>query len=133
MIHIDTSSFTPFYEQIKRQVRGQIGSGTLAPGDPLPSIRDLALSLLLNPNTVARAYRELEGEGLIVTRRGKGCYVSEDSARRLGRQDPGELQRIVDEALDLAARQGLTASEVKDLVDRRDKLRTKDRQGRRTS
>jgi GntR family transcriptional regulator len=133
MIRIDTGSFTPFYEQIKRQVRGQIGSGTLSPGDPLPSIRDLALSLLLNPNTVARAYRDLEGEGLIVTRKGKGCYVSEDPPRRLGRTDADELDRLIDEALDLGRRRGLGAGDVKDLIDRRERLRTKDRQGRRTS
>ncbi len=133
MIHIDTASFTPFYEQIKRQVRGQIVSGALAPGDSLPSIRDLALSLLLNPNTVARAYRELESDGLIVTRKGKGCFISEDSARRLGRTDGAELQRLVDETLEQAGRQGLTAGDVKDLIDRREKLRAKDRQGRKTS
>lgn len=131
MIHVDASSFTPFYEQIKRQIEGQIASGSLAPGDPLPSIRDLALSLLLNPNTVARAYRELEMEGLITTRKGKGCFVGEDSARRVRSIRTDELDRLLDEALEQASRQGLSADDIKDLLDRRGRLRAKDRQGRK--
>lgn len=133
MIRIDNASFTPFYEQIKRQIKGQIAFGSLAPGAPLPSIRDLALSLLLNPNTVARAYRELEVEGLITTRKGKGCFVSEDSARRVRAARTDELDRLLDETLEQASRQGLSPEDVKDLLDRREGLRTKDRQGRKKS
>ena len=133
MIRIDTSSFTPFYEQIKRQIKGQIASGSLAPADPLPSIRDLALSLLLNPNTVARAYRELELEGLITTRKGKGCFVSEDSVRRVRSVRTDELDRLLDETLEQASRQGLSPEDVKGLLDRRERLRTRDRQGRKKS
>jgi GntR family transcriptional regulator len=131
VIRIDTSSFTPFYEQVKRQVKGQVASGTLAPGDPLPSIRDLALSLLLNPNTVARAYRELEREGLITTRKGKGCFVAADSARLARSVRTDEIERLLDEALEQASRQGLSGEDVKSLLSRREKLRGTHRQGRK--
>jgi GntR family transcriptional regulator len=78
MIKVDTSSFIPIYEQIKTQMKREILLGNLKPKDALPSIRDLATELLINPNTVARAYRDLEMEGFIYTRKGKGCYVSDD-------------------------------------------------------
>jgi len=66
MIIIDLGSFIPIYEQIKAGFRRNVGLGVLKPGDDLPSIRELAETLLVNPNTVARSYRELEMEGLIV-------------------------------------------------------------------
>jgi GntR family transcriptional regulator len=71
MIKVDTSSFVPIYEQIKKEFKKEIFREDLKPNDPLPSIRDLATELLINPNTVARAYRELEMEGFIYTRKGK--------------------------------------------------------------
>lgn len=131
MIRINTASFTPFYEQIKEQVKGQIGAGTLSPGDPLPSIRDLALSLLLNPNTVARAYRELELEGVIVTRQGKGSFVGEDSARKVRPERTDGVQRLLDQALELADRQGLTLEGVQALLEKRGRERLKAGQGRK--
>jgi len=131
MIQVDTASFTPFYEQVKQQVRSQIGTGSLRPGDPLPSIRELASSLLLNPNTVARAYRELEKEGLITTRKGKGCFVAAGASKlaREGRLD--DLGRMVDEVVSEARRLELAPEALKDLLDRRLQLRAKDRQGRK--
>ena len=77
MISVDASKFAPIYQQIKSQIKRQIGLGLLKPHQILPSIRDLATELLVNPNTVARAYRELEMEGFIYTRKGKGCYISD--------------------------------------------------------
>lgn len=79
LLKIDPQSGTPIYLQIMEQVRHAIGIGLFRPGDPLPTIRELALQLSINPNTVAKAIRELEREGVLVTRVGKGSFVSEDA------------------------------------------------------
>jgi GntR family transcriptional regulator len=76
ILHISTSNGVPIYLQIVQQVRQLVASGRLLPGDDLPTIRALARQLLVNPNTVARAYRELEHEGLIDLRQGSGSRVS---------------------------------------------------------
>jgi GntR family transcriptional regulator len=99
MIKIDTSSFIPMYEQIKMQFKHKVALGILKPNDSLPSIRDLATELFINPNTVARAYRELEREGFISTRRGKGCYVSGVSSALFKWERAAILNRIFDEAI----------------------------------
>ena len=75
-IHISPSDPTPVYSQIVNQVRRHIASGELKENDELPSIRALAEQLLVNPNTVARAYRELEEKGLLAVRRGSYTYVA---------------------------------------------------------
>ncbi len=76
------SSGVPIYRQIVQILSGKILSGALQPGDRIPSIRDVTAELNVNPNTVAKAYRELELAGLIETRRGMGCFVAErDDAR----------------------------------------------------
>jgi GntR family transcriptional regulator len=131
MIEIDTASFIPFYEQIKQQVRRQIGSKLLRPRDALPSIRDLASSLLLNPNTVARAYRELEMEGLIVTRQGKGCFVSQGAPGQARGGALEELDRLLDEALAEAERLGLESEAIRRRLEDREKRRSGGRKGRK--
>ncbi len=81
LLHI-SSDGTPIYDQIASQVRYRIASGQLQPGDELPTIRGMAESLRVNPNTVARAYRELEHEGLVEKRRTTGTFVAELTQRR---------------------------------------------------
>ena len=81
VIHISSNSGTPIYLQIVQQLRYQLASGRLLPGDELPPIRTLAERLLTNPNTVARAYRELESEGLLTSRVGSGTRVSDRGSR----------------------------------------------------
>lgn len=76
-LHIDPSSGTPIYRQIVDQVRQAVASGVLRPGDRLPSVRELAVELAVNPNTIAKAYQELERDGVIETPRGKGSYVAD--------------------------------------------------------
>ena len=100
MIKVDTSKFVPIYQQIKIQIKRQIGLGLLKPHQMLPSIRDLATDLLINPNTVARAYRELEMEGYIYTRKGKGCYVSVLSAVMIEEERNMVINRIFDDAIE---------------------------------
>ena len=76
MIKINIHDGTPIYIQIVRQFKYLIATGSLREGDELPPVRVLAQQLLINPNTVAKAYRELENEGLIYTRPGAGTYVA---------------------------------------------------------
>ena len=76
MIHLDYRDARPIYSQISDGFREQILTGVLSPGEKLPSVRDLAVQLAINPNTIQRSYRLLEAEGWIVTVPGKGCFVS---------------------------------------------------------
>ena len=115
-IEVDPKAPTPPSEQIADQVRFAVARGRLTPGDKLPSVRGLAAQALVNPNTVARAYRELERDGTVEPRRGSGVFVTEAAPRlcRIGtRQLLSErLGRAVEEAL--AA--GLSPQEIERLV-----------------
>ena len=75
MVHLDYRDARPIYTQIADNFRAQIRAGILTDGDKLPSVRELASELAINPNTIQRAYRELESEGWIATVSGKGCFV----------------------------------------------------------
>lgn len=92
---IDTKSGVPFYRQIVEQVKFGIARGDLQPGDQLPTVRQLAVDLSINPNTVIRAYRELEIEGVIDTYQGSGTFVG----NRKPRIDELERQRMLDQIL----------------------------------
>ena len=94
-IRIDTKSGVPFYRQIVEQVKFGIARGELQPGDQLPTVRQLAVDLSINPNTVMRAYRELEIGGVIDTHQGSGTFVS----NRKPRIDEIERQRMLDQIL----------------------------------
>jgi len=87
---------TPIYNQIADQIRYRIAAGQLRPGDDLPPIRGLAESLRVNPNTVARAYRELEQEGLVEKRRTTGTFVKELTQR----QSVAERRRLLAPQID---------------------------------
>lgn len=95
-IHINTADGTPYYTQIVSQIRLMIATERLQSGDKLPPVRKLAEQLTLNPNTVARAYRELEAEGLVASKRGSGVFVS-DGVSPLSRR---EKTRVVTERID---------------------------------
>ena len=75
MVHLDYRDIRPIYLQIVEGYRAQILSGVLRPGEKLPSVRELAAELSINPNTIQRAYRQLEALGWIATVPGKGCFV----------------------------------------------------------
>lgn len=77
---VETTSATPIYAQLIAQVKRAIAAGVLQPGETLPSLRELAAQLRVNPLTVARAYRELEQQGVINTEHGRGSYVSASAA-----------------------------------------------------
>ena len=112
---LEPASPIPMYLQIVEQVRHAIAASALKPGDELPSVRALASQHLINPNTVARAYLELERDGLLSKRRGAGTYVSE-TAEALGREHRiravGEMLR---QALAAAGEFGLTDQQVRAL------------------
>jgi GntR family transcriptional regulator len=118
-LHIDTSSRLPIYQQLAEQIREAIARGELKPDAPLASVRQVSRDLVINPNTVARAYTELERAGLLVSRPGRGIYVArprndltrEARARRLNEQ----VDRWLTEAVHL----GYSADEVIALVTRR--------------
>ena len=78
MVHVDYRDARPIYAQIIDRFKEQIATGVLQPGDKLPSVRELAASLAINPNTIQRSYRRLELEGWIATVPGKGCFVCEN-------------------------------------------------------
>ncbi len=107
---LDTSGTVPIYQQIAQQVLRRIAQGALKPGDPLPSVRQLALDLTINPNTVARAYLELEFQGVLQKRQGQGTYIGPDAAaasRREGARMVAELmERAVAEASTFGVRIG---------------------------
>ncbi len=94
--HIDPSSGTPIYRQIADQVRQAVASGVLRPGDRLPSVRELALELAVNPNTIAKAYQELERDGVIETPRGRGSFIAD----RKQRLPEAERLRLFTQAVD---------------------------------
>ena len=85
MIVLNTRDPKPIYEQITNNLRRLIASGGIAPGERLPSVRELATRLTINPNTIQRAYRQLEQEGYIISLPGKGCFAAEGSAPRQDR------------------------------------------------
>ena len=78
MFLIDVQSKTPIFEQLKKQILEFISIQVLSPNDKLPSVRSLASQLGVNPNTVAKAYQELETQGYIYTGKGKGCFISDN-------------------------------------------------------
>ena len=96
-IHISTKDGVPSYLQIVNQVKYMVASGRLRPGEQLPPVRRLAEDLLVNPNTVARAYRELEAAKVLSTRQGAGVYVA-DAASPLARR---EQTRILKDRIDV--------------------------------
>jgi GntR family transcriptional regulator len=109
---LDLHSGMPVYRQIMDQVRGGIASGALTPGDQLPTVRQLAVDLEINPNTVVRAYRELEFGGLIDTQQGTGTFISAQKLKRSDAQRDRQLAQIVGDCVSRAGAAGFTVEEL---------------------
>jgi GntR family transcriptional regulator len=113
-IRIDFRSNQPIYLQIMEQIRSKIASGSLRPGDQLPTVRQLAKDLRVNFNTIARAYRQLDEAGLISTQHGRGTYVwetpLEESNLQLHNQD---LQEMTEQFIQNLFAQGYSSAEIK--------------------
>src|SRR5215471_843385 len=111
---LDPRSGVPVYRQIIDQVLAGIAAGTLAGGDQLPTVRQVAVDLAINPNTVVRAYRELEIRGVIETQQGMGTFV----AHKKIKQDEVERQRRLTQLVtDFVARAGAAGFTVSDLME----------------
>jgi GntR family transcriptional regulator len=104
-LRLNPASGTPLYLQLVEQLKHAIASGAIAPGEQLPSVRKMAEDLLINPNTVVRAYRDLESEGIVELRHGSGVFVRESVSARIDLMKKAEpiIRTAVDrlEALDL--------------------------------
>lgn len=113
---IDIASRTPIYRQLGQQIREAVARGRLAPEERLPSVRDLSRQLVINPNTVARVYTELEREGVLNTRPGLGVFVAQMGSDLTKRARKDRLTNLVDQLLTEAVHLGFAADEVQSLV-----------------
>jgi GntR family transcriptional regulator len=118
-LKLEPASPIPMYLQIVEQVRHRIAAGTLQADEELPSVRVLASEHLINPNTVARAYLELEREGLLSKRRGAGTYVSTGATELSATHRVRVVQELLDKAMAAAAEFGLPPQQVRELVEER--------------
>ncbi len=112
-LRVDQESKIPIYVQIEEQIRSLIAAGQLRPGEQLPTIRELATELRVNYNTIARAYLDLDREGIISTRQGRGTFVADipDTGQMVHLRQK-KLEAIVCTALDEARMLGYTPDEI---------------------
>jgi GntR family transcriptional regulator len=111
-LQLDLHSGVPVYRQVIDQVRGGIASGMLAAGDQLPTVRQLAVDLAINPNTVIRAYRELELGGLLETHQGTGTFISMQKMKQADAERGRQLAQIVADCASRAGAAGFTVDEL---------------------
>ena len=110
MVHLDYRDVRPIYAQIIDNFKEQITAGILQTGDKLPSVRELATELAINPNTIQRSYRALEADGWIVTVPGKGCFVSANG--NCQEQERKKQLAVFDEACAALLALGMTREEL---------------------
>jgi GntR family transcriptional regulator len=118
-IHISTADGVPIYQQIVNQIKYLVSSGRLVAGEELPPIRSLAEKLVVNPNTVARAYRELEGAGFVEKRRTAGTYISDQGSPLARRERLRILTERIDALLAEARQMDIAFEDVVKLAERR--------------
>jgi GntR family transcriptional regulator len=117
LFHIEPNSSIPIYEQIVAQVIFGVAEGTLRVGELIPSVRDLGEKLVVHPNTVAKAYQELERKGVVTTRRGRGMEVTPDGAKLCLQERQDIVRRRIREALREAASSALGPDDIRTLVE----------------
>ena len=115
MVTINYRDGRPIYEQVKDDLRRMMLTGLLPPDEKLPSVRSLAMELSINPNTIQRAYVELERQGYIYTVKGKGSFVADNTAMKENRKKEVLLQ--VSDMIDEAIRVGIPGDEIKNMVE----------------
>src|SRR6184192_2038461 len=113
---IESASRVPIYRQLVAQIREAVARGRLKPDERLPSVRDLSRQLVINPNTVARVYTELEREGILNTRPGLGVFVAQPRTDLTKRARKDRLVDLVDGLLTETVHMGFTADELLALV-----------------
>jgi len=111
-LQLDLRSGVPVYRQIMDQVLAGIASGRLVSGDQLPTVRQLAVDLSINPNTVIRAYRELEIRGFLDTHQGSGTFIGTQRVEQNGEERQRKLDGIVSDLVARAGSEGFTAQQV---------------------
>ncbi|HKV47870.1 MAG TPA: GntR family transcriptional regulator [Candidatus Acidoferrales bacterium] len=111
---LDSGSGVPIYRQIIDQVTGSIAAGTLSMGDQLPTVRQLAVDLAINPNTVIRAYRELEIRGILESQQGTGTFIRSQDKKRSDGERRQKLNQLI---RDFAARAGSEGFTLEDLAE----------------
>jgi GntR family transcriptional regulator len=116
---IDPTKSQPIYSQLMSEIKYFIAAGIMEPGDLLPSVREMAVALRINPNTVARAYRELEREGVVVTIRAKGVYVSDEPRVTNRKRALKEMKDALDALLVQAFHNGVAPEELAQLLEER--------------
>ena len=116
-VNIDPSNGLPIYMQIVQQIKRGIAVGRLQPEDPLPSVRQLATELRVNPNTVARAYLDLEIEGVIYKRQGHGTFVSGQGVEMSKRERRRAVGRHLEKAVVEGVQLGLDEDEMREAFD----------------
>ena len=123
---LDLRSGVPVYRQIIDQVMGGIAAEALAPGHQLPTVRQVAVDLSINPNTVMRAYRELEIRGVLETQQGTGTFISHQKVKRDEVERRRQLSQLAGEFVSRAGAAGFTLEELlEELNDRRTSERTR--------
>lgn len=111
--HIDPSDPTPLYAQLERAIRLGVATGTLRPDTQLPTVRQLAVDLRVNANTVAKVYRDLERDGILETRRGVGTFVKAAVSKAMPQLERERLLKaLADRYLAEGAMQGFSAGEL---------------------
>ena len=116
-MNIDPSSHVPIYLQIADAVRAAVAAGVYRPGESLPSLRAMALEVHVNPNTVQRAYDELEREGLIYSQRGRGLFVAERGTASAQSMAGDGVRRAFDEAIRAGKVAGMSADQVQSIFE----------------
>jgi GntR family transcriptional regulator len=109
---LDLQSGVPVYRQIIDQVLGGMAAGTLKAGDQLPTVRQVAVDLSINPNTVVRAYRELEIRGVLETQQGTGTFISQQKVKANDVERRRQLSQLVTELVSRAGASGFTVEEL---------------------
>ncbi len=115
---VDPHSHVPIYEQIVEHIHGRITAGVFRPDEPLPSIRALALELVVNPNTVQRAYQELERQGVVYTQKGLGVFVASNGNVSARSRSEGAVRERFAQGIDLARAASLPDQTIRGLFDR---------------
>lgn len=117
MFNIDISSSRPIYEQIIDNVKEGILKGLLQPGEKLPSVREMARMIRLNPNTVQKAYQELERQKITITVRGRGTYISTDYKPRKDEDQVMEVKEMFKKGIIEAHYMGFNKEDIRDMIE----------------
>jgi GntR family transcriptional regulator len=112
LIRVDPTSAEPLFEQVVFAVKSAVARGAAAPGERLPSVRELARDLRINPNTVVRAYEALEADGVIVRRQGAGCFLSHGGPELAATERRRQLHELLRRAATEAFHLGFSAADV---------------------